>query len=136
MLLVHGRHLVTCMALVSFIQVCPLHRHDFDFHVYHFHGEFALEITMQEVTLRLKLASHLQNIVHKIFKLVLISASGLYQVIPCLIITCEFCMSLPIILLILILSHILIVTNRGNFISLSLNVSLILVQFISNVSHR
>ena len=59
MLLVHGRHLITCVVRSLFIQVCPLHRHDFNFHVYHFHREFAFEITVQEVTLRLKLTSHL-----------------------------------------------------------------------------
>ena len=43
---------------ISFVQVGPLHRCDYDFHIYHFHGEFAPEVSVQKVTFRLKLASH------------------------------------------------------------------------------
>ena len=48
----------------------------------------------------------------------------------------KFSGSLFMILLTLILSHILIVTILGKSILLSLNVDMILFQFISNLSHK
>ena len=64
------------------------------------------------------------------------TVSKLDHIIPCFIIIWKFHVSLLIILLTFILSHILIMTNCGNFILLLLNDSLILSQFISKVSHK
>ena len=43
---------------IPFVQVGPLHGCNFDFHIYHLYGEFALKESVQEIALRLKLASH------------------------------------------------------------------------------
>ena len=48
----------------------------------------------------------------------------------------KFSGSLFIILLTLILSHILIMIILGKSILLSLNVNMILFQFVSNMSHK
>ena len=64
------------------------------------------------------------------------TVSKLYHVIPCFTIILKFHVSLLIILLTFILSCILNLTNCGNFISLLLNDSLMLSQFISKVSHK